>query len=136
MDPISQMHFQDRFQIISLLAQPLRFSFYRSISVILVVFLVVSSRSKKSLSSKSYLFSRRFVVPTSCYPRELFHLSDIPFLYHPEFVRSCFPVYFHRRRTSQKNSSSSHSSYRSLIIPVLRSSVLFNQLVISLFFCI
>ena len=41
MDSISQMFFQDRFQIISLLAQPLCFSFFRSISVILVVFSVV-----------------------------------------------------------------------------------------------
>ena len=36
MDFISQMFFQDRFQIISLLAQPLLFSISQSISVILV----------------------------------------------------------------------------------------------------
>ena len=68
------------FKFFSLLAQPLCFSFYRNISVILVVFLVVISGSKKNFSSKSCQFYRRFVVLASCYLLELFQLSDILFL--------------------------------------------------------
>ena len=122
MNFISQMPFQDRFQIISLLAQPLRFSFYRSTSIILVVFLVVIGRPKKSLSSKSCLSYRSFVVLASRYPLELFRLSEILFT-HPEYARSCFSISFHRRPSFQKNSSPSHFSYLYPIIPMLRPSV-------------
>ena len=79
------------FQMLSLLAQPLCFSFSQSISVILVVFLVIIWRPKKSFSSKSCLFSRSFVVLVSCYPRELFRLSDI--LSYPSGV--CQYLFFH-----------------------------------------
>ena len=65
------------------------FSFSRSISVILVVFLVVSRRLKKSFSSKSCPFSRRFVLLASYYPIKLFLVMQILFI-HPEHFRSCF----------------------------------------------
>ena len=47
-------------------------------------------KTEEEFSSKSCLFSRRFAVLASCYPHELFHLSDI-LLIHPEYFRSCFP---------------------------------------------
>ena len=53
-------------------------------------------------------------------------VCQIFFLNHPEFVRSCLSVSFHRSLSFQKNSSSSHFSYRYPIIPVLRSSVLLS----------
>ena len=123
MNFISQMPFQDQFQIISSLAQPLCFSFSRSISVILVLFLVVIWRPKKSLSSKSCLFSRRFVVPTSCYPRELFHLSDIVFLPIRSISEVVFPFLFIGGHRSRRILRPHHFSYRYPIISVLRSSV-------------
>ena len=134
MNFISQMLFQDRFQIISLLAQPLCFSFYRNISVILVVFLVVISGSKKNFSSKSCQFYRRFVVLASCYLLELFHLSDILFL----TIRSMPGVVFlflftkgHRSRRILRP----HISATVIHLSRCFVQVFFNQLVISLFFC-
>ena len=59
------------FKLSSLLAQPLRFSFSQSISVILVVFLVAIWRPKK-ISLKSCPFPRRFAVLARCYPIKLF----------------------------------------------------------------
>ena len=115
MDFISQMFFQDQFQFISLLAQPLRFSFYRSTSVILVVFLLVISRPKKSFSSKSCPLSGRFMVLASYYPLDLFHSSDFLFLSIRSMSGVVFPFLF---------TGGHHSSYRSLFIPVLRSIVL------------
>ena len=64
----------------SLLAQPLRFSFSRSISVILVVFLVVIWRSKKSFPSQPCPSSRRFMVLASYHPLELFQFVRYSFL--------------------------------------------------------
>ena len=82
---------------------PSSFSFSRSISVISVVFLVVilSFEDWSRVSQKSCLFSRSFVVLASCYPLELFHLSEVPFLTHPEHVSSCFPISFYRRPSFQ-----------------------------------
>ena len=71
---------------------PSSFSFCRSISVRLVVFLVVIWIPKKSFSSKSYSFSRIFVILASCHPLELFQSSDILFL--P--IRSMSEVVFSR----------------------------------------
>ena len=65
------------------------FTFSRSISVILVVFLVAIWRSKKSFSSKSCPFYRRFAVLARCYPIKLFQVMQILFI-HPEHFRSCF----------------------------------------------
>ena len=67
------------------------FSFSRSISVISVVFLVVIWRPKKSSSFKSCPFSQRFVILATCYPLELFRLSDI--LSYPSGV--CQELFFH-----------------------------------------
>ena len=89
------------FKSFSLLTLPLRFSFSRSISVILVVFLVVIWRPTKSFSSKSCLFSLRFVVLASYYPLKLFHLSDILFLTIRSILEVVFPVSFHRRPSFQ-----------------------------------
>ena len=72
-------------------------------------------KTEEEFSSNPCPCSRSFVVLASYYPLKLFHLSDIPFLNHPEFVRSSFPVSF---------TGGHHFSYRYLIIPVLRSSVL------------
>ena len=103
MDPISHMPSpRSLSNSFHLWFNPSSFSFYRSISVILVVFFIVIWRPKKSFSSKSCLFSRSFVVLASCYLLKLFHLSDIPFLTHLEYVRSCFSFSFHRRPSFQK----------------------------------
>ena len=145
MNFISLMFFQDQFQIISLLAQPLCFSFCRSISVILVVFLVAIWRSKKSFSSKSCPFFRSFVVLVSCYPIKLFQVMQILFI-HPEHFRSFF-----LSRSSgghlfgrflRSKFSDSFSNY-SISVP-LRSSqlsrcfvqIFVNQLEFFSFFCI
>ena len=98
-DSISHMPFQDRFQIISFLAQPLCFSFSRSISVILVVFLVIIWRSKK-IYHKSCPFPRRFPVLARCYAIKLFLVMQILFI-HPKYVRSCLPISFNRRPSFQ-----------------------------------
>ena len=58
-------------------------------------------KTEEEFSSKSCPFSRRFVLLASCYPLELFHWSDIPFPTHPEYVRSCFFISFHRRPSFQ-----------------------------------
>ena len=89
MNFISQMPFQDQFQIISLLAQPLCFSSSQSIPVILVVFLVIIWRPKKKISLKSCPFSRKFAVLARRYPIKLFQVMQILFI-HSEHFRSCF----------------------------------------------
>lgn len=60
------------------------FAFYspgvsQQMMVVLIIILNIW-RPKKSSSSKSCSFSRSSVVLASCYPRELFHSSDILFL--------------------------------------------------------
>ena len=78
----------------SLLAQPLCFSFYRSISVILVVFLVIIWRPKKSFFSKSYPFSRRFVVLASCYQSRIIPFVRYSFSYPSGVCQKLFSHFF------------------------------------------
>ena len=126
MNFISHMSSPRSFKFFSSLVQ-LFYSSYSGVSEqFLVVFIVVILRfwrPKKSFFSKSCPFSQSFVVLASRYPLDLFHLWVILFT-HPEYVRSCFSISFHRRPSFLKNSSSSYFSYRYPIIPVLRSSVL------------
>ena len=67
------------------------------------------------------------LVLASCHPLELFQFVTYSFLTHPEYVRSCFSISFHRRPSFQ--------------LPLSKLSRCFvqvfcNQLSISLFFCI
>ena len=82
------------FKFFSLLAQPLRFSFSRSISVILVVFLVVIWRPKKNFSSKSCPFSRSFVVLASCYQSRIIPFVRYSFSYPSGVCQKLFSRFF------------------------------------------
>ena len=64
-------------------------------------------KTKEEFSSKSCLFSRRFMVLASCYPLKLFGLSGI-FSYPSGVCQELFSISFHRSTSFHKNSSSSH----------------------------
>ena len=122
--------FQDRFQIIfQCWLNLFVFSSFRSVSTIHGG---VSRRHSRILKTEEefllnpYPFSQRFAVLASYYPLELFHLSDILFLTIWSMSEVLFPFLF---------IGGHHSSYRPIIIPMLRSSILY-QFMISSFFCI
>ena len=111
------------------------FSFSRSISVILVVFLVVIRRPKKSFPSHHCLSSRRFMVLASYHPLELFQFVRYSFL--P--IRSISGVIFRFDHSEAITEDSLAPSFQLHSFPYLCRCLIqtfFNQLVISLFFCI
>ena len=75
-----------------MLAQPLRFSFSRSISTILVFFLVVilNIEDRRRISLKSCPLSRKFAVLARWLSYQIVTSRAIIFT-HPEHFRSCFP---------------------------------------------
>ena len=136
------------FKLFSWLAQPPCFSFSRSISTILVLFLIIflNIRRPRRISLKSCPFSRRFMLLAWCYPLKLFPVVQFFFI-HPEYFRSCFPS-----RSSgghlfgiflRSKFSNSFSDYSKILAPSFVSiffrcfvQVFFNQFVISSFSCL
>ena len=100
---ISQMLFQDRFKIISLLAQPLAFhSSGVSQQFLVVIIFILNLEDRRRVSLKSCPFSQRFLVLASCYPLELFHLSDSLFLPIRSISEVVFPFLFTRVHRSRR----------------------------------
>ena len=135
MNFINQMLFQDQFQTLFIVGST-------SLLFILPEYLSnfggVSRRHLKiaeEFSSKSCPFSRRFVVLVSCYPLELFHLSDILFLPNRSMSGVVFPFLFTEGHHSRRIL---HPHILAIVIQLSRcfGQVFFNQLMISLFFCI
>ena len=92
-------------------------------------------KTEEEFSSKPCPSSRSFVVLASCYPLELFHLSDILFLPIRSMSGVVFPFLFTGGHHS-RGILCPHISAKVIHLSRCFVQVFFNQLVISLFFCI